>query len=125
MEQIEQDLYCVGVKHRMNRDRRVVLAEVLARGPVPVELTREQENKYDENAIRVNVVGALPIEGVQPGHQLGYIGAETAEVLAAAIDAGSVVVLGAHLTSLHEITENHCKGILHVVLGKIEEGDSA
>lgn len=121
MREIEKEIYVVGVKHRMNRDRRVVLAEILARGPVPLKLTREQENQYDMNAIRVNVVGPLAIEGVNPDHFLGYIGMDSAAVLADPIDAGTLVVLDANLVALQDVTENHCKGVMAVKFGKVEE----
>jgi hypothetical protein len=81
------DITLVGLKHRNIREARRQLANRL---PVRVTLVREQENRFDVNAIRVEI----------PGMKHAYIGAESAAVLAPHMDEGTLVFKSATLTSL-------------------------
>lgn len=121
MEEITKDIYVVGVKHRMKRELRELLAKQIMMRPLPLKLTREQENKYDLNAIRVNVIGITPVDGVPDDHFLGYIGAQSAEVLAPGLDDGSLVVLNASLFAIENAEADTAKGVMRVTFGKVEQ----
>lgn len=92
------DLDVVGLGFRLKRDVRTVLAHSVAKTPVKVTLTREPDNKYDVNAIRVNHAGT----GALAGHHLGYIRADSAAILASLMDDGQFVFKRAKLEALYE-----------------------
>jgi hypothetical protein len=99
MATIEQSVDVVGVGFRMKHDVRVVLDEIVKKKPLRVDLQREPENEYDENAIKV--VLSDPRAGQLDGHHLGYLGRPVAEVLAPRLDGEEVVVDSAKLTVLY------------------------
>lgn len=88
----------IGLKFKFTKDGRETLARMVAkRGSITgMRLEREEENKYDENAIKV----LLPIRIID-GKQIGYLVRETAAVLAPKLDAGSVTVKSATLLALN------------------------
>lgn len=100
----EHDLDMVGLKFRMKKEARLELAK---KCPIKnIVLAREQENKYDINAIRVSLGGV----------HLGYIRADTAAILAKAMDDGEMKFLRATLTRLVDGTNGPASdGRLHVV----------
>jgi hypothetical protein len=101
----EHDLDLVGLKFRMKKDARLQLAK---RCPIVhgVKIDREQENKYDINALRVTL----------DGKHIGYLRADSAAVLAPKIDDGELKFLRATLTSLVDGTNGPAsEGRLHVV----------
>jgi hypothetical protein len=89
-------LTVVGLRFRWKKDGRDVLKRAC---PFPVELEREPDNKYDEDAIKVNVAGDFKLTKLR-GQQLGYLAnrkdAHTGErvgiasMLAPKIDAGTI-----------------------------------
>lgn len=90
----EHDLDLVGIKFRMDKDKRAALA---CNCPTSlVRLVREQENKYDENAIRVE----LTHRGSTEAQHLGYIRADSAAILAPYMDRGELVFKSAKLNTL-------------------------
>lgn len=85
----------VGLKFRMNLSIRQELAK---RCPLSgIKLVREQENRYDINAIRVEY---------PPGHSdakkkhIGYVRADSAAILAPLMDEGKLVFKNAKLAEL-------------------------
>ena len=73
----------VGLGFRLKRDVRRALADTVARRPVDgIVLVREQENRYDDNAIMVK----HPDRGPLAGKHLGYLRADTAAILAPLMD---------------------------------------
>lgn len=80
----EFDLMVVGMGFRLKRDVRQVLAQTAERRGVAVKLVREQENKYDLNAVKVIHADT----GALAGKHLGYLSAETAAILAPLLDNG-------------------------------------
>ena len=93
----------------MKKEKREELAKQLRSKPLKVDLWREADNKYDANAVMV-VGNADPWDGVH----LGYLGRETAEVLAPRFDAQTLFTVEAELTELHAPDWNI--GTIHVVL---------
>lgn len=94
---IEQELDCVGIKFRWNKERRAQLHDVLPiRGLL---LAREQENKYDINAIRVELPNLM--FGNTTTH-LGYVRRDTAALIALRMDEGTLEVESASLVGLYE-----------------------
>lgn len=88
----------IGLKFRWKRDARQALAASIgARGIGGIQLVREPENKYDENAIMV----LLP-DRLHDGKQLGYIRRESAELLAPKLDSGELRIVSAKLVELLE-----------------------
>lgn len=82
------DLSVVGLGFRLKRDVRQVLAGNVAKAiglgspGINVKLTREQENRYDINAIRVTHDGS----GALRGNHLGYLRADVAAQIAPLMD---------------------------------------
>lgn len=114
---IEQGVTMVGLGHRMNKLLRAELASsLLAHGARKVTLTREQENKYDINAIRVN------IEGIDDPDDFAYLNAQTAEVLAPKMDDGTIDIESAMLTELFANDDNKT-GNVDLVIWKLEAAD--
>lgn len=108
-KKVVQELDVVGLGFRMKRDVREQLAAVLLKRPMKVSLTREQENEYDVNAIRVDA-----LDGFLKGRQVGYVRATTAEILAKKIDDGEFSVESAELVMLYG--PDYKDGVMHVVL---------
>lgn len=106
----EHDLDVVGLGFRLKKDVRRALA---GRCPVDgVKLVREQENKYDINAIRV----VYPNSGALAGKQIGYIRADSAAILAPLMDEGELVFKRGSLTRLIDGPNGeNCEGHIHVV----------
>jgi hypothetical protein len=105
---IEDDLTILGLKFRHKKDAREQLASQLRAKPLKVDLWREPDNKYDENAVMI--VGA---EDEWDGVHLGYLGRETAAILAPRFDAGTLATIEAELVNLKEPDFN--AGTVHVV----------
>jgi len=105
-KKIKVEMDVVGLKFRMKRDARADLATRVKRMPMTVKLRREQENKYDINAIRVED---------SKGKHLGYIRRESAEVLAPRIDEQEIRVDSAELVGLYADQDN-ANGQLKVTL---------
>ena len=86
----EHDLDVVGLKFRMKRELRQQFATHISTGMASakaVTLSREQENKYDINAIRVDLVNK---PGFLEKKHIGYIRADSAAILAPLMDEGLV-----------------------------------
>lgn len=111
---IEHDIDVVGVGFRLKKDLRETLATHLSFNELGVELEREPANKYDPNAIKVTILDAP-----YAGHFLGYVGRETAIVLAPQLDSGRVVVADAQLRGLNG--PDYKSGTMHVYLDKEDE----
>lgn len=96
------DLSLVGMGFRLKRDVRQALAGNVQKAVelgldgINVKLAREQENRYDVNAIRVIHDGS----GVLRGHHLGYLRADVAAQLAPLIDDGVLACQRAVLKSM-------------------------
>jgi HIRAN domain len=94
----EHQVDVIGLKFRWKRDARQALATAIGvRGIGGIQLVREPDNKYDENAIMV----LLP-DRLQGGKQLGYIRRESAAMLAPKLDSGELRIVGAKLMELLE-----------------------
>jgi hypothetical protein len=79
-----------GMQYRLSSStRRLIAMQML---PLRVRLVREPENEHDENAIAV-----FGYEGSFKRMHLGYVGRETAAVLAPKIDDGELVFVEARL----------------------------
>jgi hypothetical protein len=92
------NLTVVGLNFRWKKENRAVLAAMLAKSSISgIRLEREPESEYDANAIAVY----LPVR-VFDGKQLGYLGRETAAVLAPKFDAGTLVVESCTLLGLQD-----------------------
>ena len=88
------DFDVVGLGFRLKADAREELAATIRRnakvmskggaGITGVKLRREQENKYDINAIAVY----YPDRGALAGKHLGYLRADTAAIIAPLMDDG-------------------------------------
>ena len=81
----------VGLGFRLKRDVRRALADSLRRPMNGVVLQREQENRFDINAIAVY----HPNHGALAGKQLGYLRADTAAILAPLMDEYAATGAGA------------------------------
>lgn len=79
-------LTVVGLQFRFKVTGREMLARAV---PFPVELEREPDNEYDENAIKVNIAADKKLTKLK-GVQLGYLRKEVAAILAPKLDAGSI-----------------------------------
>ena len=80
------ELTVVGLQFRWKKDGRETLARAV---PFKVELEREPDNKYDENAVKVNIVSDFKLTKLR-GKQLGYLRANIAALLADKLDKGTV-----------------------------------
>ena len=90
----------------MKREFRRTLAKHL---PTPVNLVREQTNRYDINAIKVTAAKSHREAGIEKDQHLGYIRAETAEILATLMDCrqdGGFVFKFGTLNELYEDDDN-------------------
>jgi len=115
---ITHEIAVVGLQFRLKADLREMLARSCKLRPQEVVLVRQQENQYDANAIAVvmkegSLAGKTLRKGDMPG-QIGYVGAETAVVLAERIDRGDLVVERAQLLSL--AAPDHKRGEMLVTL---------
>lgn len=90
----EYECDVVGLKFRCGKleERLPLLKQVPIRG---VALEREQENKYDENAIRV----MFPL-AFRDGKQMGFLPKEISAILAPLMDRGELVFKSAVLTEI-------------------------
>jgi hypothetical protein len=94
----EHQVDVIGLKFRWKRDaRRALAASIGARGIGGIRLVREEDNKYDGNAIMV----LLP-ERLHGGKQLGYIRRESAAMLTPKLDIGELRIVSAKLVELLE-----------------------
>lgn len=90
------ELDVIGLNFRWKKENRAILATTVAKGSITgIRLVREPDNQYDPNAIAVY----LP-ERLYEGKQLGYLGRESAAVLAPKLDAGTLVCESATLLNL-------------------------
>lgn len=109
------ELAVVGLGFRLKRDVRQSLARLLdasKTGGIDVKLVREQENKYDVNAIKVLHNGS----GILKGKHLGYIRADTAEMIAPLMDdgkRGGFTLKAAKLTEM-DAADDHKTGMMMV-----------
>jgi hypothetical protein len=76
----------VGMQFRWKMTGREMLARAV---PFPVELEREPDNKFDPNAVKVNLAATKKLSSLK-GKHLGYLRREVAELLAHRLDAGTV-----------------------------------
>lgn len=97
---IRQECDVVGLGFRLKRDVRRVLADNCRHtdGIDGIMLVREQENRFDINAIQV----LHPKRGLLAGKHLGYLRADTAAILAPLLDDGHIKVKSAKLMELYE-----------------------
>ena len=92
------NLDVIGLNFRWKKENRAVLAATVAKGSITgIRLVREPDNQYDPNAVAVY----LP-ERLYDGKQLGYIGRESAAILAPKLDAGTLVAESVMLLGLRE-----------------------
>jgi hypothetical protein len=120
--QVEVALDVVGFGHRFKAEERERLAASCARRPQKIRLVREQENKYDGNAIAVFIeegplAGVVHRKGDAPG-QIAYLRAETAAELAPRMDRGEVTFVKGTLVSL--AAPEFKVGVVYVTLQKEE-----
>lgn len=88
----QMELHLVGMKHHVKAQ---TILEISNCCPLDVKLIREPENEADPNAIRVEAIGE-PWDGMK----LGYIGRETAQVLAPRIDKKQIQIKSSCLEEL-------------------------
>lgn len=91
----------IGLGFRLKKDVRTVISRSLQSKSIKVDLRRELDNKYDENAIMVIGVGGRFDEV-----HLGYLRRTTAAELAPKLDAGEWAVVSAKLTALYGQDDN-------------------
>jgi HIRAN domain len=101
------ELTVVGMIHHTTKSTRIILRDKL---PVECELEREPNNKYDQNAIKVNVTEI----GAFYNLHLGYIRRQVA------VDLAHYLGSGATLSScvLSDIDIDKGEGTLEIRLGK-------
>jgi hypothetical protein len=107
-KKIEQELDLVGLGFRMKREERCALGMKVAKAPQPVTFHREQENKYDVNAIAV----------YRGKEKLGYLRRETAEKLAPLIDDKEIKLSGKLIELL--ASDDNKTGVMFVIIERKE-----
>lgn len=90
----QMELHLVGTKHHVKAQ---TILEISNCCPLEVRLVREPKNEVDPNAIRVEAVGE-PWDGMK----LGYVGRETARVVAPRMDKKQIQIKGVTLEELDE-----------------------
>lgn len=103
----------VGLKFRLKKEVRQILA-----GKCPIRgivVIREQENKYDMNAIAVHLPSAGVVGPVLAGKHIGYFRADAAEQIAPLMDDGRFVVKSAKLERIVDGADPCSEGKLHVI----------
>lgn len=90
------ELTCVGLQFRWKLSGRETLARAV---PFKIELVREHDNDYDENAIAVRIASDFKLTKLR-SKQLGYLRREVAALLAPKMDAGTLQVVKLWVTEI-------------------------